>query len=160
MAAYDFGSMSLEQLGNIKITSGKHKGSTVAAASNDSYYVSWCSNRVSSVGPPLVALVTYDFRKKFGAGMLPITLPKAKAKMCSAPPVAVQPAVIEPLPDADLEGLYYRAATLEAVAKVQNRHDMRLAHSVRVQASQYLQEITTHAADGLMRQDEGIVTEY
>ena len=113
MAAYDFGSMSLEQLGNIMITSGKHKGFTVAEAWVDSYYVSWCSDRVSSVGAPFKALVTYDFRKKFGAGMPPITLPKAKAKMFSAPPVAVQPAVIEPLQEADAKGLIDRVAALE-----------------------------------------------
>ena len=106
MAVYDLASMSLEQLGNIKITSGKHKGSTVAVASDDSDYVTWCSNRVSSVGPPFKALVTYDFRKKFGAGMPPITLPKA-------PPVAVQPAVIEPLQEADAKGLIDRVAALE-----------------------------------------------
>ena len=106
MAAYDFGSMSLEQLGNIKITSGKHKGSTVAEAWVDSPYVSWCTDRVNSVGAPFKALVTYDFRKKFGAGMPPITLPKA-------PPVAVQPAVIEPLQEADAKGLIDRVAALE-----------------------------------------------
>ena len=113
MAAYDFGSMSLEQLGSIRITSGKHKGFTVAEAWVDSSYVSWCSDRVSSVGEPIKALVTYDFRKKFGAGMVPITLPKAKAKMFCASPVAVQPAVIEPLQEADAKGLIDRVAALE-----------------------------------------------
>ena len=141
MAAYDFGSMSLEQLGNIKITSGKHKGFTVAEAWVDSSYVSWCSDRVSSVGAPFKALVTYDFRKKFGAGMLPITLPKAKAKMCSAPPVAVQPAVIEPLQEADFKGLIDRVAVLERVAKVVSRHNEQLAKAVQVQASQHATDV-------------------
>ena len=104
MAVYDFGSISLEQLGNIKITSGKHKGSTVAEAWVDSSYVSWCSNRVDTLGGSIKALVTYDLRKKFGAGMPPLTLPVANANMISAASVAVQRAVIESLQEADEKG--------------------------------------------------------
>ena len=146
MAAYDFGSMSLEQLGNIKITSGKHKGSTVAVASDDSDYVTWCSNRVSSVGPPFKALVTYDFRKKFGAGMPPITLPIAKAKRSSAPPVAVQRAVIELLQGADFEGLIDRVSVLERVAKVLARHNEQLTKAAQVQASQHATDVILAAS--------------
>ena len=141
MAAYDFGSMSLEQLGNIKITSGKHKGLTVAEAWVDSSYVSWCSDRVSSVGEPLKALVTYDFRNKFGSGMPPITTPKAKVKMFSAPPVAVHRAVIELLQEADFKGLIDRVAVLEGQLASVARQNEQLAMAVQVQASQLATDV-------------------
>ena len=134
MAAYDFGSMSLEQLGNIKITSGKHKGSTVAEAWVDRSYVSWCSNRVDTLGGSIKALVTYDLRKKFGAGMPPLTLPVANANMISAPSVAVQRAVIESLQEADAKGLKGRVAFLERqLALVASQHEQL---AIAVQAAQ------------------------
>ena len=135
MAVYDFGSISLEQLGNIKITSGKHKGSTVAEAwDGDRSYVSWCSNRVDTLGGSIKALVTYDLRKKFGAGMPPLTLPVANANMISAASVAVQRAVIESLQEADEKGLKGRVAFLERqLALVASQHEQL---AIAVQAAQ------------------------